>query len=145
MINPFQDVNWRPNPAERRAFGAGFMVGWPVLAFVLGGLVWWKSGVWPVWALWLGGVGFLVGALCWAVPMVAGPLYVVWYAAGATIGLLVSNVLLVAVFYLVITPTGLVLRLLGKDPLERRWEAGATTYWKDAEKPVDAKSYFRQF
>jgi hypothetical protein len=39
----------------------------------------------------------------------------------------------------------LILRLLGRDPLERAWDRDARSYWKDAEKAVDPARYFRQF
>ena len=61
------------------------------------------------------------------------------------VGIVVSNVIVAAVFYLAVTPIGLLLRLIGKDPLERRFDRSATTYWKPAEKNVAPGRYFRQF
>jgi len=34
-----------------------------------------------------------------------------------------------AIFFLAITPFGVVMRLLGKDPLRRRFEPGTASYW----------------
>ena len=37
--------------------------------------------------------------------------------------------LLIAVYYLLVTPAGLLSRLVGRDPLARRWDRGARSYW----------------
>ena len=145
MHQLFHDINWYPDLDERRAFGRTLTLGFLVITPLLWLLVWWKRGHPEMWPLFVGGGCAGAGAICWAWPRVAQPIYVFWYAVGGVIGFCLTQVLLVLVFYLVVTPIGLVLRLLGKDPLERRWDKDATTYWKDAEKPVDAKSYFRQF
>jgi hypothetical protein len=145
MFNPFRDVNWRPDRNERRAFGRLLALGFLGVGLLLWVVVRWKTGQWEKWPLWLGGMGAALGTICWAAPEIARPIYVAWYAVGGVIGFVVSNLLLIAVFYLVITPIGLVMRVLGRDPLERKWDPGAASYWKDAEKPVDAKRYFRQF
>ena len=33
------------------------------------------------------------------------------------------------IFFLVVTPTGILMRLTGRDPLNRRFERSASTYW----------------
>ena len=105
----------------------------------------WKTGRWETWPLWLAGTCVALGAVCWLAPAFARPVYAAWHAIGALVGFCVGNLLLILVFYLLITPIGLIMRMLGRDPLERKWDPEASTYWKVAEKPVDAKSYFRQF
>ena len=141
----FADVNWRPGRDELRAFGRLLALGFIGIGLALWLMVRWKSGRWESWPLWLGGTCSVLGSICWAVPSVARPIYVAWFAVGGVIGFCITSLLLIVVFYLVITPVGLILRLLGKDPLERRRDPNAKTYWKDAEKPVDAERYFRQF
>ena len=145
MINPFKEVNWRPNDGEMREFGRTLACGFVVIGAVLSVLVRWKMGEWQSWPVWLALAGVGLGVVCWVLPRLARPVYVLWYAVGCVIGMVLSNLLLGLVFYLVITPIGLMLRCLGKDPLERRLDRQAPTYWKDAEKPVDATRYFRQF
>jgi hypothetical protein len=144
MFNPFQDVNWRPDRAELRTFGRVLAMGFVGIGLALSLAVRWKSGQWAQWPLWLAGIGAIIGGVCWAAPALARPIYVGWNAIGGVIGFCISNALLIVVFYLVITPIGLAMRLLGRDPLERKWDRQAATYWKDAEKPGDARSYFRQ-
>ena len=38
------------------------------------------------------------------------------------------RLLLLIAYFLLVTPVGLVLRLV-RDPLHRRWDAGAPSYW----------------
>jgi hypothetical protein len=61
------------------------------------------------------------------------------------IGWVVSHILLALVLYLVLTPIGLMLRLFGKDPLERRFDAEAASYWTPHQRADSMERYFRQF
>jgi hypothetical protein len=60
------------------------------------------------------------------------------------IGFAVSHVILVLVYYVVLTPIGLTMRLFGYDPLARRFDAGAKTYWTPRNKAKTVESYFKQ-
>lgn len=68
-----------------------------------------------------------------------------WMAAVEPIGWLVSRVVLAVVYFLVITPIGVVRRLRGHDPLSLRPAPGATSYWIARNDRTDPASYFRQF
>ena len=145
MINPFKDTNWNPDLAERRKFARSLVIGFPALAVVFALLALLRHshpGAGLVW-LALGGAG--VGAVFWIVPQIARPFYLAWYFLACCIGIVVSNALLTAFYYLVFTPVGLLMRVLGRDPMKRRLDPAAATYWQDAEKDVDPRRYFRQF
>lgn len=144
MINPFREVNWAPGIPERRSFAGSLAIGLPLIALVLGALGWLRSGEWPAWTWWLAAIGGGLGVVLWCAPQLARPFYLAWMALGCAIGLLVSNVLVAAVYFLVVTPTGLVMRLCGRDPLRLRIGRERSSYWEDAEKPGAAESYFRQ-
>jgi len=60
------------------------------------------------------------------------------------VGLVVSHVVLALVYYLVLTPIGLAMRLFGRDPLSRRFDPRASSHWipREPERPVE--DYFRQ-
>jgi hypothetical protein len=60
------------------------------------------------------------------------------------IGFAVSHVILVLVYCVVLTPIGLTMRLFGYDPLARRFDAGAKTYWTPRNKAKTVESYFKQ-
>ena len=74
-------------------------------------------------------------ALALAAPGVLGPLNRLWLGFGRLLNRLVSPVILALLFYLVITPIGLVMRLAGHDPLRIRWDTGAATYWIERRPP----------
>ena len=69
--------------------------------------------------------GVLVAALAvqlvaMTIPRAFAPLAVVWFGLSNLLGAVMSRVLLTAVFFLLVTPIGLVRRLFGKDPLQLR-------------------------
>ncbi len=90
-------------------------------------------------------VGALVGAIGLIAPLAVRPVYLVWMGIGYPIGWVVSLVLLAAVYFLVFTPVGLACRLLGYDPMKRRFEPDASTYWIARKTNRDVKRYFRQY
>ena len=53
-------------------------------------------------------------------PLVFRPLSVVWFGLSHVLGTVMSKVLLTAVFYLIVTPIGVVRRWLGYDSLRLR-------------------------
>jgi hypothetical protein len=61
------------------------------------------------------------------------------------IGLVVSFMILSALFYLLFTPVSLVFRLLGRDTLHRKSDCQAGSYWVPCETQMDMGRYFRQF
>ena len=69
-----------------------------------------------------------------------------WMAFANALGWVNTRILLVLVFFVVITPVAVVMRLFGKDLLSQRLEPGTETYWKPkAQSPLDPQSYLRQF
>jgi len=145
MMNPFAETDWNPGTAARRAFGRSLVIGFLLLALMLLLIKRWLSGHWLEWPLWMAGIGAAVGVICWTVPAVAKPFYVAWYALGCSIGIVVANLVVALIYYLIFTPMGLLLRALGKDPLERRFQPAAKTYWKDVPASTDKARYFQQF
>ena len=91
--------------------------------------------------------GLLLLVLGLALPKSLKQVYVGWMAVAFFLGLLVSTVLLTLFFYLVVTPLGLAARCVGKDFLNRRWDAKATTYWlaREHSKPKPSAEYEQQF
>lgn len=91
------------------------------------------------------GTGALLLLLALVAPRwLAGPRRV-WMAAGETIGALVAQLVLALVYFGVVTPIGLVKRLFGWDPLERR-AARQASYWRPyAERQRDPKHFEKMF
>ena len=72
---------------------------------------------------------FLVPAL--ARPTLLHPLNRLWIRLGVLLGKVMNPIVTAVLFYVVFTPVGIVLRLLGKDPLHLKFHADHRTYWKD--------------
>jgi hypothetical protein len=135
------DVNWNPSRRELRQF-AGIWL--PAFAALVGSAVLYRSGSWTT-AFVIWGAAIAVGAIGLAVPAFAKLVFVSWMAAAYPIGWVVSHLILGAVYYLVFTPIGLIMRLSGRDALARAADRSEKTYWVPHEPGRDAASYFRQF
>ncbi len=74
------------------------------------------------------------------------PLNKLWFKFGALLHAAVSPVVLGVMFYLVILPSALAIRALGKDILGLRFNPHAKTYWitRESESP-NADSFRDQF
>jgi len=79
------------------------------------------------------------------VPSLRRPMFVGWMYAAYPLGFIVSHVLLGLVYFGVVTPIGLLLRAVGHDPMTRRFDRSAKTYWIAREQTRDVRRYFRQF
>ena len=95
---------------------------------VIGGFVYVKSGNCGV-AGWLWGIGLLFLILGFILPTILRPVYRIWMLLAYFIGGIVSRVILIVLFYFVLTPTGLVLRLFGKDILDKKFNNNRESYW----------------
>ena len=70
----------------------------------------------------------------------------IWFYFAVALGWLNTRILLGVVFYLLMTPTGWIMRLLGKDALERKFRTNKETYWHDISgETFDPKNYERQY
>lgn len=78
--------------------------------------------------LWPVGLAALLGAIALVHPAWLAPLYQFWMRAGQALGWVNSRLILGILFYVVITPIGLAMRALGKDPLHLSIDRDATTY-----------------
>ena len=52
------------------------------------------------------------------------------------LGAVVAPIVMGVVFFLVVTPIGLVMRIIGKDLLRKRYDKKKETYWIKRDKPV---------
>ena len=91
------------------------------------------------------GVGLLACVLICGWPTGGRRAYVVWMMAGAPIGWALSHVLLATIYYLVLTPVGLIMRIVGYDPMHRKFDSTTATYWIKHEPVQDVGRYFRQY
>jgi hypothetical protein len=96
--------------------------------------------------LWALGVSALFLLLSLTVPRVLAPANRAWAKFGQLLHGIVSPVALGILFFGVVTPTGVVMRLLGKDPLRLRLDRSTNSYWIVRTPPgPDAESLKNQF
>jgi hypothetical protein len=73
-------------------------------------------------------------------------IYTLWMKLAFILGWINTRLILLVIFYLVVTPVGLVTKLLGIDLLDLRIDKRKVSYWRDREKKVfNPREYERQF
>ena len=93
---------------------------------LLGAFLWWRARpAWP-YVAGAGGVFLLLGLVA---PKLLAPIERAWMALANVLQAIVTRILVTLTFFLAITPIGLTMRLLGKDPLDKAPDPEATTYW----------------
>jgi hypothetical protein len=142
------DPEWDARPGEDSAADRKEMrkFGLVMATFLalLGGMVLWRGGALYWLCFVVSGLFLSVGL---AVPVVLKPVYKVWMKFAAVMGWIMSRVILLILFYLVLTPTSLLLRLFGKDVLDIKVARGrGESYWLakkvDDSRPRDYESQF---
>ncbi len=80
-------------------------------------------------AFWLWGFGSSILILGITVPNVLKPFHLLWMTLAFVLGWFVSRLILSIVFYLVMTPIGLVMKIIGKDLINQKLEKNNLSYW----------------
>jgi hypothetical protein len=113
------------SPGALRRFG--WVVG-GVFALLGAALAWRAGGVTPVAGTLLAvGLALVAGGTV-APSALAGP-FRAWMTLAMAMGFVMTRVILTLAFVLVFVPVSLVFRVLGRDPLHRRPDPRAATYW----------------
>lgn len=133
------EINWNPSRKELRQFG--FLC----LAFFggLAGYQYYHHGV-GLFVQIAAGAALVGGVLGAVAPQLLKYVFVGWIIAVFPIGWTISHLLLGLIYFVVLTPIGLILRALGNDPMNRTIDRRASSYWTTHEQAPMAR-YFRQF
>jgi len=123
--------------ASPRSFGVLFfivfmMVGLAPL-FGAAGVRWWSVLL-----------AVAVGSLALLAPHVLAPLNALWMKLGAILHLIVSPIVMALLFVGAILPTGVMLRLFGRDNLGLRRDSSKATYWIERTPPGPESESLRQ-
>jgi len=133
-------TNRELSPGELRLFGILQLV----FLGLIGGMVLHRTGSWTlatvVWT-----VALLLSAFYYAMPTAQHMVFQTWIALVYPIGWIISHMLLVVLFYGVLTPIGRLLRLCRYDGLQRQLDRSTRTYWTSHNTREDIKRYFQQF
>lgn len=133
-------INKNPSVRELKWFGLLFLL----FSAIVGALLRWVYGAQTA-SLVVLGIAALLTAAYYAVKDFRRPLFVGWMYAAMPIGAVVSIGLLAATYFLVVTPVGLLVRIFSHDPMTRRFDVKASTYWVRRPEPAKPNQYFRQF
>ena len=113
----------KPGPANLRRFGLTLAT---MVAVVFGLLLPWvfslNAQAWP----WLASVVLIAWSLL--APASLGPFYSRWMWLTEGVGRVVNGVVLGLVFFLLFLPLGLLMRVLGRDAMRRKWDESAKSY-----------------
>ena len=96
-------------------------------------------GLWPLmhedsvrlWSLIIALIFLFLGILN---SKILTPLNILWFKFGKLLSILISPIVMSIIFFLVVTPTGLIMRMLGKDLLRNRFQINNESYWIKKEK-----------
>jgi hypothetical protein len=143
-------VNWTPDQKQLRNFGiAGFFV-----FSLLGGLILWRKSIFGFalsdetaseTAIGLIIAAFVCTILSVMAPGLLRPFYLGLTLITLPIGLVLSPLVMGFLYFGVFTPLGIAMRLTGWDPLERKLEPHAASYWIKREVKRTPASYFNQY
>ena len=133
-------INWKPSRDELRGFSEAGMfflgmvaapVSWLRERYVLAGVLW--------------SVAVLIRVCGFVRPEWLRPVFVGLTVATYPIGWVVSHTAIALLYYGMMTPIGIVFRLIGRDPLQRQFDRNLTTYWSPRELRRPGEQYFRQW
>jgi hypothetical protein len=104
---------------------------------------------WPLWPLHPPSVVWLLAAglslvLALFMPRLLSPLYRVWMAIGHALGWVNSRIILGFLFFIIVTPTAMIMKILGRDLLNCRLHRKGS-YWVTRDANWDAQSMRNQF
>jgi len=135
------EINRNPGPKELRNFATIALIASALLSLLLRLL----KGLSIQW----GAIIFAAGIIIFISKLISLRFTRIFYLAliflTYPIGFAISFILLAAFYFLLLTPLSIIFRLMGRDPLRRKFNRSAKSYWLDHCPPESLDRYFRQF
>jgi len=114
-----------------------------IILTIIGFFLLWKKNNNYDYILFLALAFFITGLV---LPSILKPVYKAWMSLSVVMGMIMTKIIMVIIFYLILTPVGLVASLTGKKFLDMKINKEAKSYWIAREKTNKLKSdYERQF
>ena len=136
----FEEIkNIKSEKSDLRNFGITIGI---ILLIISGFLFWKEKESYQIFS----GIGITLSLIAIAIPSFLKPVYWMWMIFGIILGWFMTRVILSLLFYIIITPIGLTLRLFGKQFLELRWDKSKESYWNfRTNEHLKKENYEKQF
>jgi hypothetical protein len=136
ISDEYQKLDRSPRALRRFGFAVGSVL------FLLGGIMLWRhrNAGWPFLSI---GVLLLLAPII--APAILRYVYRPWMILALLLGWFITRLLLMLVFFLVVTPIGLLQRVCGKRALEFGFRSGENSYWHPRTPRHVSEDYQKQF
>lgn len=118
---------------SERSFGIVFAL----FFLIIGAFFFFTKGEIVYWALILAAA---FGLIAWLFPKLLKPLNFLWFKLGMLLGAIIAPLVMMIIFFLVVTPIGLIMKMFGKDSLRLKRDMQKSTYWTDRNADEDQLS-----
>ena len=137
MIEEIKSI--KSEKSDLRKFG--LLIG--IILIIIAGLLFWKEKE-SFQTFFI--VGTLLCLLGLVIPTILKPIYWIWMFFGTILGWIMTRIILSFMFYLILTPIGLISRLFGKEFLELRMNKSKASYWNiRTNEHLKKENYEKQF
>ncbi len=134
-------INLNPTNRELSQFGVFALFGFPLIGWLIHA----KLGA-PDWLFYgLIGLGVITLVLSRVSARLVKPIFIGLMIVATPIGFVISMALMLLIFYGLFLPVGLIFRLLGRDPLDKRPDPTMSSYWHVRGAPRPLASYLRLY
>lgn len=135
-VSQLVEINWQPSDRQLRQFGLFAFLALPIIAWL-----WSRDTSYTAIAAIAGAVA---AVLAMTVPQALKFVFLGLSLLTFPIGLVVSELIVMLIFFGVFLPIGLFFRITGRDNLQLNRDRGGVTYWRPKSPPKGVASYYRQ-
>ena len=113
------------------------------ILLIIGGLIFFKGKESYQYLMIISSVFFCFGLI---IPIILKPLYIIWMMFAVILGWFMTRLILIILFYFILTPIGLIGKLFGQNFLGNNFNSSAKSYWnlRDSKSEID-QDYEKQF
>jgi len=130
------EINWRPSDHQLQQFGV-------ICFFALPAIAWfWGASVSVI--VTLATIGLAIALVGMIAPPALKHLFLSLSLVTTPIGVVVGELVMLAIYLGCFLPIGIVFRVLGRDALRLKLDRNATSYWESKKQPTSLASYFLQ-
>ena len=110
------------NKSSNRSFGIVFFI----VFLLIGFYPLFNQEDLRIWSLIISAVFLILGILD---SKILTPLNKIWFKFGILLGKIISPIIMGVIFFLIVTPIGIFMRILGKDLINLKFKKNTKSYW----------------